>query len=297
MKRSMEALALASMLVAGIAAQALAVGTPAGTDISNQATVDYEDTNGNPFTAVSNIVTTTVSQVAAVQVAPDNASNAAPGDTLYYAHTVTNLGNAADLFDMTAASSRGWTTAVFQDVDGNGTYDAGTDVALADTDGDLVPDTGSLAADDSLQILVRLVIPAGTTDGTSDVTTVTGTSDFDNTVSDIASDITTVQAGDLTVVKSVTPAGPQPPGTELTYTVTVDNSGTGDAMNVVLTDPVPASTTYVAGSIRQDSNPRTDAGGDDNADYNVTNPGQVTVSIGTLAPAGLTTIEFRVTID
>jgi uncharacterized repeat protein (TIGR01451 family) len=84
----------------------------------------------------------------------------------------------------------------------------------------------------------------------------------------------------------------------LTYTVVVTNNGTGAANNVVLTDPIPANTTYQAGTITYNAAARTDGGGDDNADYNATNPGQVTVDIGSLAAAGGTaTVTFQVRID
>ena len=298
MTRCSKAFALLSVLVVlGFTTAVFAMGTPAGTNITNQATVDYEDANGNSFTELSNVVTTTVSQVAAVQTAPDNTGNATPSDTMYYAHTVTNLGNGSDLFDMTVSSTQGWSVTLYEDVNGNGVYDSGTDVALADTDADLVPDTGALAADDSLQILVGVVVPNGAADGAVDVTTVTATSDFDGTVTDDATDTTTVQAPQVTVAKSVNPAGAQPPGTVLTYTIVVTNGGTGSAVNVVLTDPIPTNTSYVAGTITQDSNPRTDASGDDNADYNITSAGEITVAIGSLAAAESTTIEFQVTID
>src|SRR6185436_5777172 len=90
-RRSMVALA-APVLFAAAFSHALATGTPAGTTISNQATVNYADNNGNPLTTLSNIVTTTVSQVATVTVDPDRSSNATPGDVIYYAHDVTNGG-------------------------------------------------------------------------------------------------------------------------------------------------------------------------------------------------------------
>ena len=128
-----------------LAVPAHAVGTPAGTDITNQATVDYEDVNGNPLQALSNVVTTTVSQVAAVDVSPDNATSADPGDVVYYAHVVTNNGNGDDTIDMTAVSSNGWTVQVYHDVNGNGLYDAGTDLLLTDTDADGVPEEGTVS--------------------------------------------------------------------------------------------------------------------------------------------------------
>jgi uncharacterized repeat protein (TIGR01451 family) len=291
---------LAAILLAAVATAtpAHAAGTPAGTVISNQATVSFTDVNGNPLSAVSNIVTTTVSQVAAVTVDPDNGPvTVAPSATHYFAHTVTNGGNGDDTINLTAASAGGWTVALYNDVNGNGTYESGTDTLLTDTNADGTPDSGLLAHDGAMHILVAVTVPAGTADGASDVTTVTGTSVFDNTKTDTATDTIDTTAPDVAVVKSVAPAGAQPPGTTLTYTVVVTNNGTGAANAVVLTDPIPANTTYQAGTITYNAAARTDGADADNADYNVTNAGQVTVTIGTLGSGASVTVTFQVKID
>ena len=101
-----------TLLVVAFAADSFAAGTPAGTVISNTAIADYEDANANALQSISNTVTTTVSQVAAVDISPaSNSSNADPGDTVCYLHTVTNNGNDSDLIDIaTASSQRTWKT-------------------------------------------------------------------------------------------------------------------------------------------------------------------------------------------
>ena len=296
MKRILSLLAAALVLGGAATLPVLAVGTPAGTVISNQASVAYTDANGNNLSALSNTVTTTVSQVASLTVDPNNSQGADPGDILYYAHLVTNGSNGNDTIDLTAVSSQGWALAFFHDVNGDGNFDGG-DVALTDTDGDLVPDTGVLAADGPYRILIRVTVPAATADGTVDVTTVTGTSSFNTGVTDTATDTTTVAAPALTILKSVSPAGPQPPGTVLTYTMVVTNGGTGAASGVVFTDPRPANTTYVAGSITQDAATRTDVNLDDNADFGFTTPNAITVNIGSLGATASTTITFQVSIN
>jgi len=291
--------ALAALSVVLLSASpALAVGTPAGTTITNQATVDYQDANGNPLQTLSNVVSTTVSQVAGVAVTPNAAQAADPGDTVPYLHTVENTGNGTDTIDVTTSSSQGWTVSLYLD-DGDGVFEPGTDdLALADSDTDGTPDSGALAADTSVNIWVSVDVPAGAANGTVDTTTVTGTSSFNTSVSDSATDTTTVAAPSLSVVKSVSPSGSQPPGTTLTYTVVITNNGAAGASAVVMSDPVPANTTYVAGSITQDAAAKTDVGGDDNADWNATAANTVTVDIGTLAGSGgSTTITFQVTID
>lgn len=299
MKSILKGAALALAFVALAAAgtgQTFAIGTPAGTTISNQATVNYADSNGNPLVTLSNIVTTTVSQVASVTVDPDRASAATPGDLVYYAHDVRNLGNGDDTIDLTAVSSNGWATALYADNDASGTFTAG-DTLLTDTDGDTVVDTGVMIEDALFRILARVTVPAGTANGTVDTMTVTGTSSFNVAVSDTATDVTTINAPDMSVVKSVLPAGSQPPGATLTYTVVVTNNGAGSATSVILTDPIPANTTYVPGSITLNGVGKTDAGLDDEGDFNATTAGAVTVSIGLLAPGASATVTFQVTIN
>jgi uncharacterized repeat protein (TIGR01451 family) len=305
MERTLTRLTLGTALVvlALIASPfALALGTPAGTPITNQATVTFEDVNGNPLSDTSNPVTTIVSAVGGVSILPTTAAqNAAPGDLACYLHTVSNDGNETDEIEIVPTSVPAWAVTVYEDTDSDGVYTAGTDIALGDTTGDGAVDTGPLVEDTTMEILVCVAVPVGTTNGTVNTTDVDIESDFDPTQTDQAVDTTTVDAPDLSVVKAVAPAGNQPPGTTLTYTVTITNNGDGAVQNMVLTDPIPNFTTYVAASITQDGNPRTDGADGDNADYNVTNPGEITVAIGTLDASGgandSTVITFQVTID
>lgn len=268
-------------------------GTPPGTDITNTATVNYDDSAGNNLTEVSNTVTTTVIQGASVDVSPDNSATTPAGETLYYAHTITNFSNGTDLIDVTASSSEGWTLTLWHDVNGDGAFDGG-DALLTDTGGGAAPDTGVLAVDATYDILVQVDVPALAVDGAVDITTVTGTSDFDNLVFDTATDTTTVAFPILTVTKSVAPLGDQVPGTTLTYTVVVDNAGTADALNTVLTDPEPTFTTYVGSSITLGGVGKSDGVDGDEADFTA---GVVTVNIGTLTAGTSVTITFQVVID
>ena len=132
----------------------------------------------------------------------------------------------------------------------------------------------------------------------------TGTSTNDTDVSDQQSFTTTVTAPVLSAVKSVSPTGNQPPGTELTYTVEVTNSGTGTATNVVITDPVPQYTTYKTATIKTGSSlatlvTRTDDNDGDGGTFDGTNH-RVVVGSGTslsLGSGGKLFLQFTVTID
>ena len=142
-----------------------------------------------------------------------------------------------------------------------------------------------MAADATMEVLVCVSVPAGAADGTVDTTDIDIASACDSTQTDSATDTTTIDAPDLSVVKSVAPLGDQPPGATLTYTVVITNNGSADALNIVLTDPIPANTTYVGGSAS------TTQGTINDAD-------PITATIGTLAASGgAATVTFQVTID
>jgi uncharacterized repeat protein (TIGR01451 family) len=59
----------------------------------------------------------------------------------------------------------------------------------------------------------------------------------------------TVARPSLTVSKGVVPAGTQPPGTDLSYTITVTNGGTSNANSVVLVDSLGSTVQFKVGSV------------------------------------------------
>ncbi len=106
------------------------------------------------------------------------------------------------------------------------------------------------------------------------------------------------------------------PGDIIEFQIQITNIGDELATNVVLTDPIPPNTTYVPGSMEIIAGPnlgvKTDASGDDQAEYNAAaGPnGEVTIRLGTGAnattggiigipgsPDNMTTARFQVTID
>ena len=51
------------------------------------------------------------------------------------------------------------------------------------------------------------------------------------------------------LVKSVNPNTPQPPATDLTYTIAFTNAGGTTAQSLVISDPVPTNTDFKVGSV------------------------------------------------
>ena len=152
----------------GFSEPALAVGTTAGSTISNTATATYTDAGGNPVAVPSNTVDIVVDELLDVTVA-----TADPGDVVVVpgatnqilSFTITNIGNGSEAFRLTPNATIGGdqfdptTTSIVIDSNGNGVYDAGVDTVYIAGSNDPV-----LAPDASVRVFVLSTVPAGTID-------------------------------------------------------------------------------------------------------------------------------------
>ena len=98
-------------------------------------------------------------------------------------------------------------------------------------------------------------------------------------------------------------------GDVLEYTIVLENVGEDEALQSVVTDPIPPNTTYQAGTLEVLYGPnmsaKSDATGDDEAEYDAVNDAVVfrvgstanSTDGGTLAKNVPTAVRFRVTID
>lgn len=83
-------------------------------------------------------------------------------------------------------------------------------------------------------------------------------------------------------------------GSTITYRLTVTAGGAGNAANLVVTDPLPATLTYVPGSITVDGVARTDAADGDDSSFSASTVRTVLPSI--TAPQNRV-IEFKATVN
>ena len=70
-----------------------------------------------------------------------------------------------------------------------------------------------------------------------------------NSASSTGEDVTVIGGPNVSLVKSVSPSGPQIPGTNLVFTIAFSNGGGSVARSLVITDPVPGNTDFKVGSV------------------------------------------------
>lgn len=317
---------LVPLALVALATPALALTAP-GEAIENTASLDYT-VDGTPISTSSNTTTTTVQELIDVDVTWVDAASVpvASGDTdQVLTFTVTNTGNgdeafllsvdnalAGDQFDPTSST-------IYIESDGTPGF----------TGGDTLYDPLSppiLATETAITVYVASTIPAGLTnldtsdvqltassdtivaapgtaslgDGDAGTDAVAGTSggdDFDIGTYVVSEVVVTF---DKTQVVSDPFGGSEPvPGATITYTLEVTVTGSGTATGIVLSDPIPVNTTYVAGSITLNAAGQTDASDSptDESEFDV-GGNQILVNLGDVAAgAGTQTVTFQVTID
>ncbi|HEX8061692.1 MAG TPA: hypothetical protein VF535_00585 [Allosphingosinicella sp.] len=307
------------------ASPAHAAGTPAGTDITNVATATYELPGGGEASIDSNIVTLKVDELLDVSVAwsdPSDVTAPAGGTGQRLKFTVTNGGNGTESFTLATVANGGGddfdpsATSIVLDSNSNGAYDAGVDTVYSSGSND-----PQLDPDQSITVFVLSTIPASAEDGqrgrvdlTAVATTGSGApgSSFagqgqgggDAVVGATGADgeddgYYRVAKATVTFVKSATVAdafggASATPGSTVTYTLAATVSGSGSLANLRVSDPVPAGTTYKAGSLTLEGAPLTDSADADAGSFTGT---AINVGLGTVAAGATKTITFQVKID
>lgn len=204
------ALLLIGAMTIMVPPHALAAGTASNTTISNQATVNYQ-VGGISQTAInSNITTFVVDNKVNVTVAQVGNATVIPGSTnQVLVYTITNTGNTAQRYALSATSNAGITmnnVRIYRDTNANGTFEAGTDTLFVDAS-----TFGDIAADGVLRVLVVADTPTGATNGQTAVYNLIAT---------------TVNAGTTTVTTQT--VGADTPGAVDVVFADAAGSATGD---------------------------------------------------------------------
>lgn len=296
-------LAASIAFVAGGAAflpSAHAAAPSAGTNISNIASASYTDSNGSNKTVTSNIVTTTVLQVASFTLITDQTKTANANGQVSLSHTLTNTGNGSDTFNVGVVNNdtRDGTTD---------SYDfTGLNVYL-DANKDGVPDsqtpvtTVTLAAGESVNLIVQATTANNAIVDALGKLTVSATSGFDTSVT--AKNVDTVKITNGAVislvksasVKNVDATLASATAREVEYSLAYQNTGNTTATNVTITDVLPAGLTYVAGSATVNGTALNDSAGDgDGYDYTT---GTVKLVVPTVVANSSGVLKFKVRVN
>lgn len=273
----------------------------AGTSIGNKASATYTDNANVSRSTQSNTVSTTVTQVPAVDLTDPRSVRAYPSAPVNFAHTVTNTGNGPDSFNLTAVYNSGTNVsplAIYADLNGDGIADSNT----------VITRTPTLQPGESYNFVVTGRIPDGVAPGATGTVNVTSTSTTNSGVSDLNTDTVTVSTNaNIVLRKSVSKDNGAPDGTtQYTYTLSYVNNSQFTAGTTIITDTLPTPLSYVAGSGVWQGSALTDATG--NTDATITNADgstsamQYSVTGRTLTanisriPPGQGTLTFKFTV-
>lgn len=284
-------------------------GTPA--DTSKDITVKIN----SPATGTTDNITfnVTVKEQRQLSFTSDSLGQIAPGGTIVYSHTLTNIGNVLEgttdkypiEIDWTS-TLQGSNSSVYVDINNDGKLDAnelikGSTAAERNQSlANLLAQTGTagLSPNEKVTIFVKVEAPITSTEGESDVTTVTFKPTGDNKPSNVLiTDRTIINLGQVRLEKSqavstdcstvpstfVTTDLKAQPGTCVYYRITATNVGSANAENVVLSDMVPSYTVLQSGSIKPTTATESN--------------GKVSYAAGILTPATSVTLEFAVKVD
>ncbi|MBI2566042.1 MAG: DUF11 domain-containing protein [Candidatus Schekmanbacteria bacterium] len=218
-----------------------------------------------------------------------------PGDTVTYTLTVLNAGTASANNVVAKDDFPEQTHFAYQ------TCSTATGSCSEAPAGTLTWTIGTLTTGQSATATYAMKVgtgapPAGPPTGVTELTN-HGEVDSDET-NLVASEDVIVSIStnpNLSIVKSVSPASPWAPGATVTYTLAVTNNGSGTATNVTAFDPVPAYTSFVAGSLKVDTATKTDAAGDDTGEFDAIN-NQAVFPLGALASGATASLELKARI-
>jgi uncharacterized repeat protein (TIGR01451 family) len=220
-------------------------GTTSGTAFDNVADVNSAGEPPTPDPDPSNNKSRALTTVSSSDIAitKTGAATATAGSTMVWTITVTN--NGPDLESNPSFSDTLPAGTTFNSLVQNTGGAATCGTPAVNSPGTVNCGLSQLASGGSAQFTLTANISPTFTGSLSNTATAAGTNGDPNLNNNSATLATTVSASaDLTINKSG--PGSATAGTNITYTVTLTNSGPSAASTVSLTDAVPANTTFVS---------------------------------------------------
>ena len=296
-----------------------ATAAPYQARIENIATASFVLENGDTYTISSNMVTAVVARVPGVLLQSGQSVRAAAGSVVAFPHTVTNTGNAPDVFDLT----------VLQRPLGAGVNFAYASLLLLpDANSDGVPDsrlplqqTPVLQPGQRLSMVVLAHIPPGVApDSVSELTlqargndayasaqgvsAVGMVSNVDRTT--VTADAAMLVSKRLDITRGLSPNSNN--NNHLTFVIEYQNIGAAAATQVEITDWIGSQGAdfdtrgfvYVAGTARWNGLPLTDIRGVDPAgvdfSFGIEQPNLMKITLDAVPPRTQGRLEFKVDV-
>jgi uncharacterized repeat protein (TIGR01451 family) len=262
----------------------------------------------------------TINDLRSITLTPNNNGQTFAGGSIIYTHILKNNGTTPEggltstIALTTSNTGSGFTSLIYRDGNANNSLDD-SDPLVTSIDSILLPTA-------STTLFVRVSSPNGVPSGTTNTTTLTATTTGGLPLvapppAVSVTDLTTVLSSQLTIQKlqaldsngDGTPDGPYTsstlttgalPGRVIRYQILVTNTGAVPINNAVVTDAIPANTTYDVG----DGSPNN--GIPDGASWfngtthtPISGPvnGTLTFNVGTIAPSQVIIITFGVKIN
>lgn len=285
-------LVLSMFILSGVTS--IAATPPANAEIGNQATLEYVDGTGISRTVLSNIVITTVNPVYGVEITPDNELQGLTNEIVYFVHTVTNLGNTDDSFNITTGTipgdyNPGSVKVYIPDING-----------IKELEGPI-----DLRAGEAATIVVSAASALST--GSAGDITVTATSENGVNINDSAIDNLTITDGPVINAYKTYDKDSGAAGEDVVATFSVLNTGGDIGKDFILTDTLDDRLVYVGNAavqIGNDSNWQTITPGNTVGGVEFTMSGQdmtITVAGGIPTQSGTNNIseanlKFRFTM-
>ncbi len=305
-----------------LATPAAARGITAGSLVENTATATFQQ-GATTTTVTSNTVVVRIDELLDVTVASLDGANVpitASGAVLRF--QVENTGNGPEAFNLLVDAALAGddfdpaVVAIVWDSNNNGIYEPGTDLLI--TPGGATPVMAPDALGTVFVVLewttppadgdlarVRLTAtavtgsgPAGTVfagEGEGGGDAVVGAQNATgNALGTVFSQTATVTLSKAATIVDPFGGTEAVPGAVVTYQLTAAVNGSAPVSDLVVSDAIPAGTSYVAASLRLNGASLTDAAGDD---AGTASPTGIAVDLGTVAAGASHVVTFQVAID
>lgn len=272
----------------------------AGSSITNIASGDFYDEQGNLQVINSNAVVLTVQAIYALNLQSNQQNVGNIGSKVSFPHVLFNTGNILDnykisLNQLTNDQFNLDNVAVYVDRDQNGEPDDNNNLLNENT-------TLQLEADEFVSLIVVGSIPTNVSENNFANLTLTATSQHNSNIAMTVTDTAKVVDDAVIQVNLAQSVSSGKTGTEITYTLVYTNTGTA-AARLVLKNTLPTDVTYQTNSGRfsNGSGALTDAddvetGANSAVKYKTSN-GQVDVELDSVAPLSKGSISFKVLVN